>query len=146
MFSLKDFNFSFNTLIKIVCVIAFIFILNTELVKNYLRLIPGLEHLGMHIAKFTGLENIIPSQDTEIKQNDSKPSIPRRNVTESMKKIIASNQQWKCKQCQSILDYTYEIDHINPLYKGGSNKMSNLQALCRPCHGKKTINEKNTWR
>jgi hypothetical protein len=64
-----------------------------------------------------------------------------RNVSQLSKKIIASDQQWKCNNCGNILDYSYEVDHIIPLYKGGSNETSNLVALCRNCHGKKTLNE-----
>ena len=45
--------------------------------------------------------------------------------------------------CNNILDHTYEIDHIKPLYKGGDNENTNLQALCRNCHGKKTFNDLN---
>ena len=40
-----------------------------------------------------------------------------------------------------ILDASYEIDHIIPLYKGGNNENDNLMALCRNCHGKKTISD-----
>ena len=63
----------------------------------------------------------------------------KRNVSESKKKYVASNQQWKCASCNELLDATYEIDHITPLYKGGTNEVSNLKALCRNCHGKKTL-------
>jgi hypothetical protein len=63
----------------------------------------------------------------------------KRNVGESKKKFVASNQQWKCASCNELLDATYEIDHITPLYKGGTNEVSNLKALCRNCHGKKTL-------
>jgi hypothetical protein len=65
----------------------------------------------------------------------------KRRVTELTKKTIASNQQWKCNICNNILDASYEIDHIIPLYKGGTNDIYNLQALCRNCHGKKTIED-----
>ena len=41
-----------------------------------------------------------------------------------------------------MLDGSYEIDHIIPLYKGGNNNYENLMALCRNCHGTKTINDK----
>ena len=66
----------------------------------------------------------------------------KRRVTDLTKKIIASNQNWKCNLCNNILDYSYEIDHIVPLFKGGNNDNNNLQALCRNCHGRKSLNEK----
>ena len=59
----------------------------------------------------------------------------KRKLSESTKKIIASNQKWTCKMCNNMLDASYEIDHIIPLYKGGNNELYNLQALCRNCHG-----------
>jgi len=65
-----------------------------------------------------------------------------RKVSESTKKMVASNQHWKCMMCHNLLDYSYEIDHNVPLFAGGSNHISNLHALCRNCHGKKTIMEK----
>ena len=72
--------------------------------------------------------------------NNSK-SIHKRNVTNLQKKVVAANQKWLCGMCQNTLDASYEIDHIKPLYKGGSNNNDNLMALCRNCHGKKTIND-----
>ena len=63
----------------------------------------------------------------------------KRNVSALEKKIVASNQKWKCSKCTQLLDATYEVDHIVPLCKGGDNRIENLQALCRNCHGKKTI-------
>ena len=65
----------------------------------------------------------------------------KRNITSTTKKVIASNQQWHCNICKNILDASYEVDHIIPLYKGGNNELYNLQALCRNCHGMKTIND-----
>ena len=66
----------------------------------------------------------------------------KRNVSESKKKFIASNQKWRCSHCQNLLDNTYEVDHIVALYRGGTNDLNNLEALCRNCHGKKTFREK----
>ena len=78
-------------------------------------------------------------------QNDNKKNckIHKRNVSSLTKKMVASSQQWKCGSCKQTLDYTYEIDHHIPLFKGGSNELSNLIALCRNCHGKKTLLENN---
>ena len=66
----------------------------------------------------------------------------KRNVNESTKKFVASSQEWKCKNCNNLFDATYEIDHKTPLYKGGTNDINNLEALCRNCHGKKTLLDK----
>ena len=51
-----------------------------------------------------------------------------------MKKQVAAAQKWRCAACKKLLDGAYEIDHIVPLYKGGSNDRHNLQALHRACH------------
>lgn len=66
----------------------------------------------------------------------------KRNLNETTKKVVASNQKWSCNMCYKMLDASYEIDHTVPLYKGGTNNVENLQALCRNCHGLKTINDK----
>ncbi len=66
----------------------------------------------------------------------------KRSVSESKKKYIASNQKWRCAHCNNLLDNTYEVDHIIALYRGGTNELTNLEALCRNCHGVKTFKEK----
>ena len=71
---------------------------------------------------------------------DGKPK-EQRNVTMLMKKKIASDQQWRCGHCLNLLDESYEVDHKLALFLGGSNDQSNLIALCRNCHGKKTASE-----
>ncbi len=66
----------------------------------------------------------------------------KRKVSATAKKYVAANQKWLCNMCNNLLDASYEVDHIKPLYKGGGNEVSNLQALCRNCHGNKTIYDK----
>lgn len=66
----------------------------------------------------------------------------KRNVTGLMKKKVAASQGWKCGNCSSLLDETYEVDHRQALFNGGSNDMSNLVALCPGCHRKKTVEER----
>lgn len=69
------------------------------------------------------------------------PTSKLRKVSDQLKKIVASQQRWNCKKCKNILDATYEVDHINALEDGGNNDIQNLQALCRNCHGKKTMED-----
>lgn len=63
----------------------------------------------------------------------------KRSVSETRKKYVASQQNWRCKHCDNMLDATFEIDHVIELQHGGNNEVSNLEALCRNCHGKKTM-------
>ena len=82
----------------------------------------------------------IPPQTSQMKRMlNSGGHSTKRSVSESKKKYVAANQQWKCKHCNSQLDASYEVDHKVELQHGGSNHVSNLEALCRNCHGKKTM-------
>jgi len=65
----------------------------------------------------------------------------KRSVSETKKKYVASQQGWKCGDCENQLDHTFEIDHKIRLEYGGGNDVQNLIALCRNCHGKKTAME-----
>jgi 5-methylcytosine-specific restriction endonuclease McrA len=62
----------------------------------------------------------------------------RRRVTERVKKQVAADQQWKCSTCDCLLSSAYQVDHIIPLWKAGSNERDNLTALCPNCHALKT--------
>jgi len=66
----------------------------------------------------------------------------KRNVTGLMKKKVAADQKWVCGHCSQTLDESYEVDHKLALYQGGTNEIENLIALCRNCHGKKTMKER----
>ena len=80
----------------------------------------------------------------EMEQQDyySSPAFKhKRSVSETKKKLVASNQNWKCGECGSKLSHTYEVDHKVRLDHGGNNDVSNLVALCRECHGNKTAME-----
>ena len=65
----------------------------------------------------------------------------KRSVSETKKKFVASQQGWKCGECQKQLNAWFEVDHKMRLEYGGTNEVSNLVALCRECHGKKTAME-----
>ena len=43
--------------------------------------------------------------------------------------------------CKLVLTPYFEIDHIVGLQFGGTDDESNLMALCRECHAKKSITE-----
>jgi hypothetical protein len=72
---------------------------------------------------------------------EGKPKLARQ-VSPLLKKKVAAAQAWRCGHCKEILDASYEVDHIIALFKGGTNDEKNLIALCRNCHGKKTVIER----
>ena len=45
-----------------------------------------------------------------------------------------------CQECkrQGRVTVGYPVDHIVPLWNGGTDDDSNKQTLCQPCHDKKT--------
>ena len=63
----------------------------------------------------------------------------KRCVSETKKKYVASQQNWKCAKCNQQLPATFEVNHKIDLQFGGSNHVNNLEALCRNCHGEKTM-------
>ncbi len=77
-------------------------------------------------------------------------SFPRVFPSDSVKYQILVKQKFACAQ---VSNYTcpilgrlfdeagYDIDHVLPLADGGSNDVSNLQALCPSCHRVKTARE-----
>ena len=102
-----------------------------DLIQRYLRKIKKIKNILLLIISITSIASYkyIPTKN-------------KRKLTDSTKKYIAANQKWICNHCKQTLDHTYEIDHKLALYKGGTNEINNLQALCRNCHGKKTFNDK----
>jgi 5-methylcytosine-specific restriction enzyme A len=48
-----------------------------------------------------------------------------------------------CEQCAKDGKTTpaREVDHITPIFKGGTDALSNLAALCIPCHEAKTARD-----
>jgi len=62
----------------------------------------------------------------------------KRKLTESIKKIIASEQEWKCGNCRQILPSSYQVDHKIPFSICENDEKENLVALCPNCHSLKT--------
>ena len=91
------------------------------------------------MESFNGIDS--NTHQGEKRMLNSGKTSTKRSVSETKKKYVAANQDWKCGDCNARLDHTFEIDHKIRLEYGGNNDVSNLIALCRNCHGKKTAME-----
>ena len=62
---------------------------------------------------------------------------------QSCKLRIMDKQKERCNTCGVSFDVKVkaQFDHVTPLWLAGENRETNLQALCPPCHGKKTATE-----
>ena len=61
----------------------------------------------------------------------SKGIVPQRR-----RNALKRRAGYRCERCGRA--GRLEIDHIKPVFRGGSNDDGNLQALCRGCHIAKT--------
>ena len=89
------------------------------------------------------------NKDYNIEQVDDnnkvlkKKKYKRKKITQSTRIKIAASQMWKCKHCDMLFNEGgWDINHIVRVSLGGSNELSNLEALCKNCHGIVTINER----
>lgn len=56
-----------------------------------------------------------------------------------IRQAVLNAANWRCARCGR---YGNEVDHINPLHRGGDPwNRSNLQVLCRGCHIRKTARD-----
>lgn len=60
------------------------------------------------------------------------------------KQLFANGARKSCSLC--INAYNLEVDHIYPVYLGGSSTVDNCQILCWHCHQKKTLIDKKIIR
>ena len=71
----------------------------------------------------------------------SQPPQKRKKINKDVKQQILNKQENACGECKITLSPYFELDHIIGLQFGGTDEESNLMALCRECHGKKSIVE-----
>jgi 5-methylcytosine-specific restriction endonuclease McrA len=69
---------------------------------------------------------------------------PGKYTTKDVREIVGK-QKGRCAGCGKRLGDKYEVDHIQPLSRGGSNDPSNLQALCTPCNRHKSFRDPIVW-
>ena len=128
--------------ILILLVLLYKYYNNDEIKNSIVKSINKVDKVPIE-RTFTDINNYFSSskfnQNSNISKNTTKV---KRNVTNGQKKYVASTQKWKCGHCKKLLDASYEVDHILALYKGGTNELDNLVALCRNCHGIKTMKER----
>lgn len=92
------------------------------------------------------LENPYPPPKPKV-QKPKKPKKVNISATEANKRVkfsvvtknkICASQKWCCNFCGNLLTDIFIVDHVVPLFLGGTNAEYNLQALCPSCDRFKT--------
>lgn len=73
----------------------------------------------------------------QVVRSDDRPSAAARGYDRKWRRIRAQylRKHPRCVVCGA--DAT-EVDHVVSLARGGTHQWSNLQAMCKPCHTRKT--------
>lgn len=54
-------------------------------------------------------------------------------------------QRFKCAACKTCVKKKFHVDHVVPLFLGGSNDKENLQILCPTCNVRKNKKDPIEW-
>ena len=130
---------------------------SANLIESFLReRVASLEaQVAAKDKHITKLEGMIGKQleDTqkELKEvrkrkDRSQSQVQRKFRPEPVRRQIAKRQGWRCNNPDGgcLLPgeiQEYEVDHIIPPWKGGTDDPENLQALCPGCHSRKPTRE-----
>jgi len=59
-------------------------------------------------------------------------------------RALVKREEPFCRFClaKSLRVATDQVDHIKPLFEGGTNDRENMQGLCQPCHDAKSKAER----
>lgn len=78
-----------------------------------------------------------------------KTSYLRKQFSYAERLRVAGRQKWSCPctECggEKLLPKVFHLDHIIPLFEGGSNDLSNVQAICPNGHCLKSSIERSRY-
>lgn len=127
--------------ILILTLVALVVFKYQKLDKETLKALPSYLKNNKVYQLYESIDYLVSLGKSKFNYSSTLATQKLRKVSSGTKKIVAAEQKWTCGHCQQLLTASYEIDHIIPLFKGGTNQRDNLMALCRNCHGEKTLRD-----
>lgn len=84
------------------------------------------------------------SRATQARRRAAKRSSPAHYTADDVARQL-QRQQDKCWWCQRPCSSEYEVDHLIPLARGGTNGPENIVISCRPCNRKRGAKLPHEW-
>ena len=100
-------------------------------------LMPRLKSIGNKVATL----NTATVRNATVALDVRLTGAPWRRIRREV--LIAAKWLCQCIDCRTSqrVRLAHEVDHVTPLWDGGSDHRSNLQAINRECHARKTADE-----
>ena len=78
----------------------------------------------------------LESADKEARYGKGRGGRPWRRIRND----VLRRDRYLCQPCKANgrNKLATEVDHIVPIFEGGSDAMANLQGICKACHDEKT--------
>ena len=84
----------------------------------------------------------MPWRDSDRGTSDTYDQRYRHNRREALRLA-----HWRCQlRLEGCIGSATQCDHITPVSQGGTHEITNLRAVCTPCHKKKTATEGGGFR
>lgn len=93
------------------------------------------------MTKLSSLKPKVATLDTRVGSLPATKRIRGWELTK-IRERIASRDCYACQVCGRVTTMG-EVDHIEPLHRGGSESDENRQWLCKRCHNVKSKGEEN---
>lgn len=89
------------------------------------------------------LKPSIRTLDARVAKQGAAAQRLRGNTRAAVVRRLSRERPRMCAECYrgGKVRLGEELDHVVPLWQGGSNDLANLQWLCKPCHADKTAGE-----
>lgn len=99
---------------------------------------PPIFIVNSQIVTSTGTVDSVESGSKRKNSSRNKKKKLKRTWTQTDKKIFAASQNFECGFCNSKLDGTFEVDHLEEFHIDGNDHFMNGIATCSKCHRDKT--------
>lgn len=107
--------------------------------RAFVRMYPRAKKYGLKYYTSYNFRRKCRSKE-EAAANDKKYGKAFLRKRKSTRVALTARDGMSCRHCL-LVNTQLTIDHVMPLWAGGTNDLKNLQLLCTRCHRKKTVRE-----